>query len=407
MEWDKIWAINRKNIDPIAGKYTCVEKSKACVLTLTDLGNEEIITTHPIHQKNETLGTKPVFHSNKLYLEADDVKTLKEGEKITLMKLGNVLIEKIVALDGGLFDIKAKTMFDDKDYKNTVKLTWLIANDSILTNVKLFEYGHLMNKASLDENDKFEDHVNKNSVFVTECWADPCAKTLPVDYFLQFERRAYFRVDKRVQTGDDSSVTLECILIPDGKTKAMCEDKGKIDNKEFAKGAGSDARVEKKKAEKAKGKEGKEGEEAKGPSKKDLQKAAKKAKKDDMKANPDKKVTEAPAENGGKPANVDSPKKHAQENKEIKTEKPKIAMVPAKAMETFSIADDNGISELEGHFKTNLYLSGKDLPSQNDAKLLEQMEKLKFTPDQNKHQNIFAWWWTLVSFQPAAREMWI
>merc|ERR1711935_672512 len=37
MEWDRIWATNRKNIDPLAGKYTCLDKDKCCLLTLSDL----------------------------------------------------------------------------------------------------------------------------------------------------------------------------------------------------------------------------------------------------------------------------------------------------------------------------------------------------------------------------------
>jgi glutamyl-tRNA synthetase len=132
MEWDKIWATNRKNIDPIAGKYTALEKSKCCLLTLTDLPEGEVVTTHPVHPKNGELGDKAVFHSNKLYLESDDVAVIKEGDKITLMKLGNVIIDKIITLPNGLYDLQAHTVFADVDFKNTTKLTWLIANDAIL-----------------------------------------------------------------------------------------------------------------------------------------------------------------------------------------------------------------------------------------------------------------------------------
>jgi len=137
MEWDKIWATNRKNIDPLAGKYTCLEKSKCCLLTLTDLDDKEVVTTHQVHPKNDLLGSKPVFQSNKLYLESDDVKNIKEGEKVTLMKYGNIMIEKITPSTSGGYDIKAKTMLDDKDYKTTQKLTWLIADEKILVRFRL------------------------------------------------------------------------------------------------------------------------------------------------------------------------------------------------------------------------------------------------------------------------------
>ena len=132
MEWDKIWALNRKNIDGIAGKFTAIEKSKTCLLTLTDLEDKLVATTHAVHPKNTSLGEKPVFHNNRLWLESDDVTLLEEGQKVTLMRLGNININKITKLENGLFDIQASTQFDDKDFKSTVKLTWLVAQPELL-----------------------------------------------------------------------------------------------------------------------------------------------------------------------------------------------------------------------------------------------------------------------------------
>jgi len=105
-----------------------------------------------------------------------------------------------------------------------------------------------MTKASLEEGDKFEDFVNKNNMVVTEAWAEPWAKNLQEDTLIQFERRAYFRVDKRNQTGNDEHVVLDCILIPDGKEKSMNSDKANIQASELTKGTGD------KKGDKKKGK---------------------------------------------------------------------------------------------------------------------------------------------------------
>ena len=41
------------------------------------------------------MGYRPLFKSNKLYIDYDDAKDLKEEEKVTLMKWGNVLIKKV------------------------------------------------------------------------------------------------------------------------------------------------------------------------------------------------------------------------------------------------------------------------------------------------------------------------
>ena len=34
MEWDKIWAINKKFIDPLSPRYTCINEESAVVITL-------------------------------------------------------------------------------------------------------------------------------------------------------------------------------------------------------------------------------------------------------------------------------------------------------------------------------------------------------------------------------------
>lgn len=177
MEWDKIWSMNRKNIDGIAGKFTCVEKAKTSVLTITNVAEGTNITTHPIHPKNESLGTKPVFFGKKVFLESDDVVTLKEDQKVTLMRFGNVKITKISEKDkDGNFTLEGESLPEDKDFKTTVKLTWLIADPSVLSTVQLIEYGHLLTKQSLEDEDKLEDFINYNSKFVTEAWAEPHVK---------------------------------------------------------------------------------------------------------------------------------------------------------------------------------------------------------------------------------------
>ena len=60
--------------------------------------------------------------------------------------------------------IEGETKLDNKDFKNTLKLTWL-AETSLapLTSVTCVHYDNIMTKAKLDENDKFEDFVNFHS----------------------------------------------------------------------------------------------------------------------------------------------------------------------------------------------------------------------------------------------------
>jgi glutamyl-tRNA synthetase len=36
MEWDKIWANNKKVIDPVCPRYTCINKDTACILNVVN-----------------------------------------------------------------------------------------------------------------------------------------------------------------------------------------------------------------------------------------------------------------------------------------------------------------------------------------------------------------------------------
>lgn len=60
-------------------------------------------------------------------------------------------------------------------------------------------------------------------------------------------------------------------------------------------------------------------------------------------------------------------------------------------------------TELENFLATNIYLSGSELPNQDDARVLATITS---APDRLKYPNTFAWWWNLSLFQPAATQLW-
>lgn len=69
----------------------------------------------------------------------------------------------------------------------------------------------------------------------------------------------------------------------------------------------------------------------------------------------------------------------------------------------FSTENPTKLIELESHLANNHYVSGENLPNQEDARVLGE---IKDTPDKAKYPNLFAWWWNLCLFQPNARELW-
>ena len=133
MEWDKIWAINKNYLEQIAGKYTCVSVDKACLITLTNVDAKLDVESVPVQPKNDDLGKKLHFKTNRIFIEHDDADNIKEEEKITLMKFGNILIKKKVQdLTTGAWSMEAEYLPEDKDFKTTQKITWLPADDLVL-----------------------------------------------------------------------------------------------------------------------------------------------------------------------------------------------------------------------------------------------------------------------------------
>lgn len=128
---------------------------------------------------------------------------------------------KITKVDGGL----EGEYLPDGDFKAASrKLTWLAAvkNNTVCV---LTEFDNLVTKDKLDEEDKFEDFINPNTLATTEAFGDPGLKTLQEHDVIQLERRGYYRVD-RPYIAEDKPIIL--FMVPDGKEKAMSGLAGKL-----------------------------------------------------------------------------------------------------------------------------------------------------------------------------------
>ena len=124
MEWDKIWALNKKIIDPISARYTAISSEKTCELILKNI-NEVKMFTVALHQQNANLGNKIQYRSGNLLIEYEDAITLQVNEKITLMKWGNVKITEITKNENGSLKLFGEYLEEDKDFKSTKKVNWL------------------------------------------------------------------------------------------------------------------------------------------------------------------------------------------------------------------------------------------------------------------------------------------
>ena len=153
MEWDKLWAMNKDIIDPVTPRYTAIVKSSACHLYVENGPATPEARSQPLHPKNEAVGSKAVIYGRDLWVERDDAASIEVGEKVTLMKWGNITItKKEVGPDGN--PVLYGTIDEaDKDFKKTKKITWVCADPDTTVEITLTEFDHLITKKKIEEND--------------------------------------------------------------------------------------------------------------------------------------------------------------------------------------------------------------------------------------------------------------
>jgi len=213
MEPEKLWAVNKKIIDPIVPRYTAIVKSTAAVLTLTNVDPAPVHKSIPRHKKNPDLGSKVIQYTNRIYLEGLDAVQIENGEEVTLMDWGNAVIEKVEkGADGKVVSLTGRLHLEG-DFKTTKKkLTWLPVVDD-LTPVVLISYGYLITKKKLEEEDNFIDFVNNDSKYEVEAYGDLNLRLVARGDRIQLERRGYFICDESYLKADKP---IQLIEIPDG-----------------------------------------------------------------------------------------------------------------------------------------------------------------------------------------------
>ncbi|XP_075982844.1 glutamyl-prolyl-tRNA synthetase isoform X3 [Anticarsia gemmatalis] len=223
MEWDKIWAINKKVIDPIAPRYTALESNPVPVNLK---GVTESTLSVALHPKNPDVGNKQVWVAPRLLIDQVDAKTLKEGENATFINYGNIMIDKIhKSADGTVTSIDATPNLDNKDYKKTLKLTWLADTDkSPRVEVYCVYFDHIISKPLLGKDEDFKQFIGHQTRWEIPMLGEPELLKLKVGDIIQLQRRGFFRVDVApAPPSPHTSRTTPLVLfhVPDGHTKEM------------------------------------------------------------------------------------------------------------------------------------------------------------------------------------------
>ena len=214
--WDKIWTINKKLIDPVCPRHTGIEIQDAVRVTLSGVVDETVDV--PKHVKNPDVGMKKQVRTGTVIIDQADAILLKDGDEITLMAWGNIIVNKVHRnADGSKVEGVDATLHLQGDFKKTkLKLTWLADTDQNVP-VTLKHYGYLLTKTKLEEDEEFEDFVNRNSERTIKAWGDLNMGSLKAGDVIQLERRGYYIVDREASSADG----LVLLDIPDGKAKDL------------------------------------------------------------------------------------------------------------------------------------------------------------------------------------------
>ncbi|KAG8970859.1 hypothetical protein FRC03_000077 [Tulasnella sp. 419] len=218
LEWDGIWATNKKIIDPIAPRFTALAKEN---LVTVHINGQSGVTTQsvPRHKKNPDVGTKTTVYSPVIYIEQEDASSFEDNEEITLMDWGNAIVKSKQVSDSGQIASMTMDLYLEGDFKKTKKkITWLAESSSAnpLVNVTLLDYDYLITKKKLEEEDDVFNFVTPVSEFKSEALADANVITLSKGDIIQFERKGYYIVD-----AVKPDKTLDLIRIPDGKMASL------------------------------------------------------------------------------------------------------------------------------------------------------------------------------------------
>lgn len=223
MEWDKIWAINKKVIDPVAPRYTAVDASKNIHIKVLNVNESSMqVAKHP---KNSDVGDKTIWIAPTLIVDEIDAVEFKANENVTFINWGNLTINEIVKEKDKIIQIVAKSNIEDKNYKKTLKITWLAdTKKAPLIPVVCYYFDHIISKAILGKEEDFKQYIGHETKFKIEMLGEPELALVKKSDIIQLQRKGFFICDQPYVPPNKYSFKtspLVLIYIPDGHSKGL------------------------------------------------------------------------------------------------------------------------------------------------------------------------------------------
>ena len=218
MSMNKLWAVNKKIIDPVAPRYTAIGNDCfTLVLEGADdeipSGEEGVAVEWPLHPKNPALGTKRVHRGRQVLVEACDVALLEADEEFTLMDWGNAVLLNV---DTSARVLRARLHLAGDPRRTRRKMGWVLAAAACPV-VRLVTLGHLITVPTLPQQKTGATPVDWTTVVNHSlrsellCCGERAMAVLAPGDRIQLVRRGFFIV----HACEPGELTL--IDIPDGR----------------------------------------------------------------------------------------------------------------------------------------------------------------------------------------------
>ncbi|GAB2224372.1 hypothetical protein Drorol1_Dr00005127 [Drosera rotundifolia] len=218
MEWDKLWTINKKIIDPVCPRHTAVIAEGRVLVTLLDGPEKPYVRVIPRHKKYEGAGKKCTTYTKRIWIDHADAESISPDEEVTFMDWGNVIIKTIEKDEAGNVTHLTGVLHLEGSVKTTkLKLTWLPESDELIK-LSLLEFDYLITKKKLEEDEDFVDVLNPCTRKETLALGDSNMRNLKHGEIIQLERKGYFRCDL---TYLRPSKPVVLFAIPDGRQQSV------------------------------------------------------------------------------------------------------------------------------------------------------------------------------------------
>ncbi|GLT59646.1 hypothetical protein SLA2020_324540 [Shorea laevis] len=218
MEWDKLWSINKRIIDPVCPRHTAVIEEQRVLLTLTNGPDEPFCRIIPRHKKYEGAGEKATKYTKRIWIDHADAECISVDEEITLMDWGNAIVKEIIKdQDGSITQLVGVLHLEGSVKTTKLKLTWLPETKELI-NLTLVEFDYLITKKKLEEGEDFLDVLNPCTKKEIAALGDSNMSNLKRGEILQLERKGYFRCDVPFIR---ASKPVVLFAIPDGRQQSV------------------------------------------------------------------------------------------------------------------------------------------------------------------------------------------